>query len=421
MRRIYTVIFYLLIPAIMIRLFIKGRKQPAYRERILERFMLAKQPQPVDIWLHAVSLGEAIAATPLIERLLGSNHRLMITTMTPTGSQHIQNQFKNRVQHQYIPYDLPWCAKRFLRAINAKMAIMLETELWPNLICEAHRSSMKVVLVNARISDKAFHQYRRVALFFSPILKKFAMIGTQSELDAARYRALGAPKEKVYVFGNIKFDLCLSSAKIPPTLFDFKRDWGMSRPVLIAASTHDDEERQLLRSWERLRETIPDLLLLIAPRRPERFESVYQLCHQMGFKTARRSQPHTINASVDVILLDSLGELLFFYQLSDFAFVGGSLVSIGGHNVLEPIAVHVPVFTGPFMQNSKTICQALQQAEAIQWCKNIDDLVNNLLDMFKNPHKRQQQIANASQVLKSNQGSVAQYIAKIEEILFAKK
>ncbi len=416
MRRLYTLFLYLLIPFILIRLFLKGRRNPAYRQRIRERFMLGKMPEKADIWLHAVSLGEVVAATPLIEQLLAKKYRLLITTMTPSGSQHVQAKFADRVQHQYLPYDLPWCVKRFFKAMNAKVGVILETELWPNLIHNAHVSGMKLALVNARISDKAFGQYLKAKVFFAPVLKEFTFIGAQSELDASRYLALGAPPSVVSTLGNMKFDLTLP-ASLAERFSSFKAAWGESRPVLIAASTHDNEEKQLLTHLKQLQQAIPDLVLLIAPRRPERFEEVYQLCQRQSFCTARRSQPESITTAAEVVVLDSLGELMGFYQLSDYAFVGGSLIPVGGHNVLEPIAVNVPVLTGPFMQNSKTICTDLQKAEALQWCKNVEDLVQKLIYLSQHPEQRQAQIANASAVLKANQGTVVQYVARVEALM----
>lgn len=416
MRRLYTLFLYLLVPYILLRLVWKGRRHPAYRQRIAERFMLNTLPGQVDIWVHAVSLGEVVAATPLIEQLLAKKYRLMVTTMTPSGSQHVQIKFSDRVLHQYVPYDLPWCTKRFFKAIQPRVGVILETELWPNLICTAKKANIHLALVNARLSDKAFHQYQKIKFFFKPVLESIDFIGAQSELDAQRYRDLGAPDKTVSMLGNIKFDLMMPQSLLE-RFAPYKKSWGHDRIVFIAASTHDDEEKQLLSQLKRLQQAIPGLILLIAPRRPERFDAVFQLCQQQGWKTVRRSQAESITPSAEVVVLDSLGELLGFYQLSDYAFVGGSLVPIGGHNVLEPIALDVPVLCGPFMQNSKAICTDLKKAHALQWSSDVNDLIQRLIYLHQHPKERLAQIKHARDVLQANQGTVAKYVERIERFM----
>lgn len=416
MRRIYTFFLYLLVPFILLRLYWKGRLHPAYRKRIAERFSIGKNlPKSVDIWVHAVSLGEVVAATPLIEGLLTAKHRVLVTTMTPSGSQQVQTKFGDRVEHQYVPYDLPWCLRRFFKRLNARVGVIMETELWPNLIYHAKEAGLQLALVNARLSDKAFQHYQKTGKLFKPVLSQFTLIGAQSELDAKRYLALGAPQHIVRVLGNMKFDL-IHPGSMLDKFSPFKDSWGAHRPVFIAASTHDDEENQLLNRLIQLKMAIPAIVLLIAPRRPERFQAVYELSQRHGFKTALRSQPESITPAVDVVILDCIGELLGFFQLSDYAFVGGSLVPVGGHNVLEPIAMGVPVFCGPFMQNSKAICTDLKTAKAIQWTQNVDDLVRILIEMYQNPTQRTQQIANATAVLKANQGTIVEYLREIESL-----
>ncbi len=421
MRRIYSFFLYLFVPFILIRLYWKGRRFPAYRQRIAERFSLGENlPNQVDIWVHTVSLGEVVAATPLVEALLASHHRILITTMTPSGSQQVTTKFGSRVLHQYVPYDLPWCLRRFFKRIGARVGIIFETELWPNLIYHAKLANLELALVNARISDKAFTHYQKTAKLFKPFLGLFTFIGAQSALDAERYLALGAPIDIVRVLGNMKFDMPypqLSSDKF----HSFKEAWGIARPVFIAASTHDDEESQLLSRLSELRQAIPGLILLIAPRRSERFQTVFTSTQRLGFKAALRSQPKSITEDTEVVVLDSMGELLGFFQLSDYAFVGGSLVPIGGHNVLEPIVMGIPAFCGPFMQNSKTICTELKAAKALQWAQNADDLIQRVIHMHQHPIHRAEQIASATAVLKANQGTVQVYLDEISHLFVASK
>ncbi len=408
---IYTLLLYLTLPFILLRLYWKGRFLPAYRSRIHERFAL-NSISSVDVWLHAVSLGEVVAATPLIDALLAKEYRVLVTTMTPTGSQQVISRFGEKVTHQYIPYDLPWVLRQFFKKLNARVGIIMETEIWPNLICQASIAKLSLVLVNARISDKAFRYYQRVGFFFKPILANFKAILTQSEQDTMRFRALGAPAERVHALGNIKFDLNITVPN-EKQFQAFKNSWGQQRPVLIAASTHDDEENQLLNALSRLKDAIPDFILLIAPRHPERFKTVYDLCQHHGLKTGLRSQPSTINLETDVLVVDSLGELLGFYQVSDYAFVGGSLVPVGGHNVLEPIAMQVPVFCGPFMQNSKTICADLLSVGAIQLLNDVDELINAIIKMHHDALRRRHQVASATELLVAHRGVVGRYIDEV--------
>ena len=417
MRYIYTFSMYLLTPFIVLRLYWKSRRLPAYRQRINERFFIGhKVAATVDVWLHAVSLGEAVAATPLIDALLAKQKRVLVTTMTPTGSQHVLKCFGEKVAHQYIPYDLPWCLRRFFKAYQPRVGVIMETELWPNVITQASRMNIPLVLVNARISDKAFKSYEKVDFIFKPLLNQFATILTQSEQDAKRFIALGAAKDLVIVAGNMKFDLQIKRST-NLAYQQLKESWGKERVVLIAASTHDDEEKQLLSRLPQLKKAIPGLLLLFAPRHPERFQAVYRMSQDVGFNTGLRSQPVTIGINNDVIVADTLGELLHLYQLSDYAFVGGSLVPIGGHNVLEPIAAQVPVFCGPYMNNSKSICEALCAENAMVMVQNADELAMALAEMSRSKVQRQQQIKNASAVLETNKGAVARCMDKINAVL----
>lgn len=407
MRRLYTGLMYALVPYILLRLWWKSRRSAAYRQRIAERFSIGKDlPGPVDVWLHAVSLGEAVAATPLIEQMLAKDWTVLVTTMTPTGSQHIRTRFQSRVSHQYVPYDLPVCVQRFIQRIKPRLAVIMETELWPNLIYFSDKAGIPILLINARLSDRAFEQYKKIRVLLQPTMQLLSWVGAQSALDADRYQYMGVPRDKIAMMGNMKFDLSLANI---PDLQALKTRWGQERPVWIAASTHEDEEAQLLAHLPQLQREIPHLLLLIAPRRPERFQAVYALVQAQGWRTGLRSQFSEIQPDVDVIVLDSMGELLGFYALSDYAFVGGSLVPIGGHNVLEPIAMRVPVCCGPFMQNAKSICIELSQHQALYQGQSAADIASKLIELYKNPEQRQQQIANATQVLESNRGAVERY------------
>lgn len=417
MRRIYTFLLYLIAPLIVLRLYYKGRRLPAYRARIGERFSVGvKGLSPTDVWLHGVSLGEMVAATPLIEALLARGERVLITTMTPTGSQYVSKQFAGRVQHQYLPYDLPWCLRRFFSQIHARVGIIMETEIWPNMIHMAKQHHIPLMIVNARLSDRAYQRYQQVRFIFKPILNELTAILAQSDQDAQRFIALGAASDKVSIMGNMKFDMEFN-VSVKPELISLSEKWGPERTVLIAASTHDDEEKQLLTRLKRLQVAIPGLLLLIAPRHPERFDDVYLLSQSLGFKTGRRTQLSSIQPDHEVIILDSLGELLQAYQLSDYAFVGGSLVPIGGHNVLEPLGVQVPVLCGPYMNNSQSICDELCRAGALTKANDADDLVGAIIHLNTDPKSQALQIKNATAILNTHRGAVLRCMKIIEGIL----
>jgi 3-deoxy-D-manno-octulosonic-acid transferase len=407
---------YLLTPFILIRLWWKGRSLPAYRKRITERFFWGKyEYKPIDVWIHAVSLGEVIAAIPLIDAMLDKNWSLLITTMTPTGSERVQARFGTKVAHQYLPYDLPGVLKRFFKQIRPHIGVIMETELWPNLIYQARAAQVPLLLANARISDDSLQGYKRIKFLIKPILNQFSAILVQGEQDALRYRALGAREEIVHILGNMKFDLQTNS--IDSARFgNLKNHWGADRVAVIAASTHENEESQILLHLKRLQQAIPNVILLIAPRHPERFQSVHHLCVQSGFKTGLRSDVSTLGTENEIVVLDCLGELLGLYQISDYAFVGGSLVPVGGHNVLEPIAMHVPVLSGDQIHNFKAICNDLQAAQGILLVQQAKHVIDGIIKLHADAAFRQQMVKNATAVFEKNKGSVIRHLQQIEGV-----
>ncbi|STX41259.1 3-deoxy-D-manno-oct-2-ulosonic acid transferase [Legionella donaldsonii] len=417
MRHVYSFLMYLMTPYMLLRLWWKGRQLPAYRQRILERFVLNdREDIKVDIWVHAVSLGEVIAATPLIDALLAKQWTILVTTMTPTGAERVRARFGEKVIHQYMPYDLPGVTKRFFKRTKARVGLIVETELWPNIIHYAYKAQMDLFLVNARLSERSYQGYRKVKFLFKPVLNQFNAILAQSEDDAKRFKALGAVASKVIVLGNMKFDL--QTQNINTELFlELKASWGAERVVVMVASTHEDEEELVLSRLKKLQAGIDNMILLIAPRHPERFQKVHQLSVQLGFNTGLRSQKETLSKENEVVILDSLGELLGFYQISDYAFVGGSLVPVGGHNVLEPIAMKVPVLSGTQVHNFKTICRDLQEAQAIELVENADMLIERIIALHQDGNRKRNLVTNATMVLEANKGAVARYVAKAQSIL----
>jgi 3-deoxy-D-manno-octulosonic-acid transferase len=420
MRFLYSIIMYALTPWFIIRLWLKSWRMPAYKQRISERFWQNQGHfKSVDIWVHAVSLGEVIAATPLIDALLGKKYSILVTTMTPTGSERVRTRFGEQVSHCYIPYDLPYVLKRFYRHIRPKVGVIMETELWPNLIAEAHQADIPLLIANARLSQRSLKGYLKVKWFFGPILNQLTWILAQSMRDAKHFIDLGAEEASVREVGNIKFDLQTNTFDAAP-FQALKNRWGANRVLVIAASTHEGEESSILAGLKKLQHAIPGVLLLIAPRHPERFKAVYQRA-QLDFNTGLRSQSDTLSPDNEVVILDSLGELLGLYQISHYAFVGGSLVPVGGHNVLEPIAMKVPVFTGSQVHNFKAICDDLLAAKAIQMVHDADELIEAVIALHQDIERQKRMVAFATEVLERNKGSVAKHVAVIEETINHRK
>lgn len=417
LRIIYSLALYLISPLIILRLWFKGRLLPAYRQRIAERFTSKlSELHAVDIWVHAVSLGEVVAVTPLVDALLKKGYKVLMTTMTPTGSQKIRDQFKHTVSHQYIPYDLPWLMKRFYKRVKPRAVIIMETELWPNLIYYAHKLHIPLMLVNARISDPAFQHYQKVAFFFKPFLRKFSAILAQSQEDANKFIALGASQSIVQYAGNMKFDMQEMASDLSVFL-DLKSRWGNDRTVLIAASTHHGEESQLLAQLPLLQQAIPNVVLLIAPRHPERFQEVFASSQSLGFKTGLRSKPDSISLDNQVVILDSMGELNHFFKVSDYAFVGGSLVPVGGHNVLQPVAAGIPVFSGKQIHNFKSICKDLEQAQALILVDDAVALMQAVIVLYQDAGKRRDMVTKALAIMAANRGAVDTCVKTLQGLL----
>ena len=356
-RHLYTLLLHLALPLIALRLALRARKAPAYARRIKERFSFALPPlKPGGIWVHAVSVGESIAAAPMIRALQARYPELPITVtcMTPTGSERIQALFGDSVQHCYLPYDLPWAAARFLDRVRPRLAVVMETELWPNHIHQCARRGIPVALANARLSERSARGYARFGKLTAPMLAELSLIAVQTQAEAQRFLDLGARPDCVEVTGSIKFDLKID-AELLQRAAELRRQWqAEQRPVWIAASTHAGEDEIVLAAHRQLLETRPNALLILVPRHPERFNSVHELCLSDGLTTRRRATGEAVQAGDQVLLGDTMGELLFLYALADIAFVGGSLVANGGHNLLEPAALGKPVLSGPHLFNLRS-------------------------------------------------------------------
>ncbi len=419
-RALYTLLFHLALPLIVVRLFWRARRAPAYRTRIGERFAVGlPEFQPGGIWVHAVSVGESIAAAPMIRALKERYPQLPITVtcMTPTGSERIKALFGDTVQHCYLPYDLPWAASRFLERLRPKLAVVMETELWPNHIHQCARRGIPVTLANARLSERSARGYARFARLTAPMLAELSLIAAQTEAEAVRFRQLGARETSVQVTGSIKFDLRIDPA-LPERAAQLRTQWGVvSRPIWIGASTHAGEDEILLAAHRLLLAEHPDALLILVPRHPERFGSVYELCRKQGFATVRRSLAEPPQSATQVVLGDTMGELLFLFALADVAFVGGSLVPTGGHNLLEPASLGKPVLTGPHLFNFLDIAAQLRDAGALAEVGTAPELASTVEAFWVDPARAEQARSAGLTVLKNNQGALGRLLQGIGALL----
>lgn len=419
-RHLYNLLLHLGLPLIAARLALRARKAPAYARRIGERFAVGLPPlKPGGIWVHAVSVGESIAAAPMIRALQASHPELTITVtcMTPTGSERIQALFGDSVQHCYLPYDLPWAAAHFLNKARPKLAVVMETELWPNHIHQCAKRGIPVALANARLSERSARGYARFKGLTAPMLAELSLIAAQTQAEAERFRALGARSQCVEVTGSIKYDLKID-AELPARATELRHSWQAdSRPIWIAASTHAGEDEIILAAHRQLLVSHPDTLLILVPRHPERFDGVFELCQRHGLATRRRSTGTAVEPGDQVLLGDTMGELLFLYALADVAFVGGSLVANGGHNLLEPAALGKPVLSGPHLFNFLEIAAQLREAGALNEVENAEQLAAHVAELLSNPDEVQRMHLAGLAVLKANQGALERLLDGLQRLL----
>lgn len=418
LRYFYTAVFYLALPFLLLRLWRRSKLFPDYRQRWHERLgqIQLHDPRPV-LWIHAVSVGETIAATPLARQLLQQYpaYQIIITTMTATGAAQVKRSLNDQVTHFYLPYDLPIFMRRFLNRLQPKIGIIMETELWPNLLHISAEQKIPIILANARLSARSARGYRWLNGLMRTMLNNLYLILTQTDADAKRYLALGASKNKIVTVGNIKFDIDPPSGIQTQALQLRSHINATERPVWIAASTHAGEEEIILTAFSKIRTEVPNALLILVPRHPERFDSVAALSTQR-FKTCRRSSGLFTNDCV-VYLGDSMGELWLYYAMADVAFVGGSLVAVGGHNLLEPAALELPIITGNHLFNFAVISDLLRQADALITVDNSEQLNAAVIRLFKDSKLRQYYGNNAQQVVMQQRGALQQHLKYIQPLL----
>ena len=406
MRLLYTILLYLSTPLFLWRLHQKGKRNPEYNLRWSERF--GHVPFTLDhcIWLHNVSLGESIAATPIITHLLTTypEKTLLVTTTTPTGSAHIQKLFGDKVKHCYFLYDVPHAVARFLRHTQPTACIIIETELWPNMLhaCRVHK--IPVLLANARLSERSAQGYGRFAGVTKNMLNAMHNVVAQYQDDGDRFVRLGLPKTRLHISGNIKFDITVPD-NIEENIQPLREQIG-NRPVWIAASTHAGEEEAVFDAHHTIIQSHPNALCILVPRHPERFDEVANLATQQGLTIARRSHGEQIIDTTQLFLGDTMGEMMRFFALSHVAFIGGSLAPIGGHNLLEPAALSVPSLTGPNMHNFKEIAKLFTEAGATQYVHDAKELAQAVLALFADPAQAKVVGQKGLTIIEENRGAL---------------
>jgi len=414
-RVIYTLALWLLLPYVFFHLLWRGRKQAEYFRHIPERFGFysISTDKPV-IWLHTVSVGETRAAASLIQRLSESypDHQLLLTHTTPTGRAASEQLYADKVIRVYLPYDYPFAVKRFLHHFQPRVGILLETEIWFNLIHFCNTENTPLLLLNARLSKKSAKRYARFPALTRQGLSELAAIAAQTEADSRRLQDLGG--EKITVMGNLKFDI-----EPPPAMLELgtqlRYSFGLERKIFLAASTREGEEALILAALKKI--DTPLLLTVIVPRHPQRFDEVAALIERSGFKYQRRSHHETIRAETQVVLGDSMGEMFAYYSACDVTFIGGSLLPFGGQNLIEACAVGKPVLIGPHTYNFTQASELAIEMEAARRIADASDMMQALQILFANPEHMNKMGSAGLKFVQSNQGATEQALTLISKLL----
>ncbi|MCF8106058.1 MAG: lipid IV(A) 3-deoxy-D-manno-octulosonic acid transferase [Desulfohalobiaceae bacterium] len=414
----YSTLTRTFFPLYLLSLLLKSVKAPEYRHRWPERFGYTSYPPqtgPGTIWVHAVSVGEVRAAASLIKALKKEHPKqeLVVTTTTPTGSHELQQLFADTVRHSYLPYDLESMAERFLQRTNPGLALFMETEIWPNLYTKLARRSVPIIMANARLSPGSFKGYMKIRPFMADILNRCTRILAQSEADRGRFTEIGVLPQKILTTGNIKFDQPVPKDHIRSGKL-LRDSIGPRRPVWIAASTHAGEDEAVLKAHAGLRELLPDCLLILVPRHPERFQTAADLAAGLGYAVQKHSPGGLVRPETAVYIGDCMGRMFTFYAASDIAFVGGSLVQTGGHNLLEPASLGLPVLSGPHLFNFQDISRLLLDQNGLLLVKDSEELAKTLGILFQNPKQARAMGERAGQVVAGNKGATDKVLQAIE-------
>jgi len=407
-RLVYSILIGICIPFVLARLWLRGLKAKEYRTRRLERLGFFNAPvHQQHIWVHAVSVGELLAAEPIIRSLQTRfpNKNIVVTTMTPTSSAMVEKLFGDSVFHVYAPYDFPLFIGAFLKRIRPELLVIMETELWPNMLRGAQKSGCAVVLTNARLSERSAKGYQRFLPIISWLFDSLDLVLCQFTPDAKRFEALGISKDRIQVTGSLKFDVAIDQT-LQATGQALRAALPVTQQVWVAASTHEGEDAQVLKVHKVLKQKYPNLQLVLVPRHPERFESAYKLAVESGFAAGRYSEQKQLQPNQDVYVLDAMGQLMGFFAASDVVFIGGSLTEVGGHNPIEPGALGKPMLIGPHYFNFERICDEFVASGALQVVDDASELERALTQLLDNSVEAAQRGAAAYAVVEKGKGAV---------------
>ncbi len=418
---VYNLLLYLITPFLAASLLLRSLRAPEYRKRIKERFgILPPGLHKGYIWLHSVSVGETVAAEPLVKALLTHypHRRLLVTTMTPTGSEQVFRSFGDTVDHVYAPYDLPGSVRRFLNTTEPCIAVIMETELWPNVLRQCFERNIPTALINARLSQASANGYARAPSVSGMMMAKLGGVAAQNQVDGERFVQLGLPRERLRITGSIKFDHSISQDVMETTAI-LREEWqgASKRPVWIAASTHSGEDQIILEAHRLLLNDDISALLILVPRHPERFEEVYSLCAQEGMQISRRSSKEVVRSETQLVLGDTMGELAALYGACDIAFVGGSLVERGGHNPIEPAAWGLPVLVGEHTFNFQEIVEQLLAQGGAHRVYKAEDIAEQVKSILTNAQRHAEAGAANKAVVEANRGATQRQLALVRELL----
>jgi 3-deoxy-D-manno-octulosonic-acid transferase len=420
MRHLYTLTAYLVLAPIFCSvLWVRGLRDARYRRNFSQRFGGGDTLPENSIWVHAVSVGEVQAAAVLVRTLYDRypGVPLVVTTITPTGDERARALLGDRANVRYLPLDLPGSVRRFFDRVKPRIAVIFETELWPNIYHECGRRRVPLVLASARLSPRTMGRYRRFIGLFRQVLSNRVTIAAQGEGDAERFRSLGADPGRTHVTGNLKFDFAVP-ADVTTKGAQLRAFYAGDRPVWVAGSTHGGEEAQLLEAHREVRRKYPGALLVMVPRHPQRFNEVASWLEKQNVRFIRRSQPSARTPDLEVLLVDTLGELLDFYAMGDVAFVGGSLVEkVGGHNLLEPAALGLPVLAGPHNANSADIARILAERGAARFVPDAKELAAQVSALLANPAERSRMGELGRECVEDNRGALRKLLGLIDPLM----
>lgn len=415
-RSVYTLLWILLAPVLAVVMLRRGHNSRLQElKRLPERFGFGPSLQRQGGYLfHCVSVGEVVAAAPLIKQLqvLRPDQPMTITTTTSTGSERVLDLFGDSLQHCYLPFDIPFAMNRLLGRLKPEQVVITEVELWPNMIHLCWRRHIPVTLINARMTDRSVTRYRKLSWLFAPVLAKLTIVCAQGKRDFENYLRLGVSENKLVLTNNIKFDLPeLNASELRESMQHTYATQG--RKVLVAGSTHAPEEALLLAAYQQLKSQFKDLLLVLVPRHPQRFDEVCQLCKEQRLNVLRSSSFVPCQTDTDILLADQMGILRQLYAIADIAFVGGSLSSKGGHNALEPAQLGIPVLMGPSQYNNPQICAELEAGGALCTVRDEAELIRQCQSWLSNPDMAREKGRAGQKTIAENTGALQATINKL--------